>query len=440
MNRIAFPLLALAALGAPLAASVTYVPAAMDTTTGGVHLRSEIWVANPDPLTQGVTTYFIGAGTDGTVRPEGDPPVTFVLGGATALLPTAAPLTRGLLEIGGAPALSTRATIASLSGETVLHRVEMPMLSSRNALDAGATAWLVGLSDDASTSTSVGVINLAKVATTCSASAYGAAGEIYVQNVVFGLPPLTMAQFDDVYALLGQSSVAAGARISITCDQLYWSYALRVAAPGGELEFFAPAVSILASTLTPPSTSQDREFSLPGEFLDCNAGNADFRFDLPFEAEEEFQKVEIQFDVYVSGWDPDKPDGWHTVLWFNNGPDWDQMGAYMNLLPGTNKVKLQSNFGDGTDFQKSPVPGTGEWYHVLWESNLSGEHAFYYKIVRISNGVTVNGALVDNSYTRFFAEPGGFVSLGTQTSDGPESHTYGWKFKDLHVKYFKSGL
>ena len=183
------------------------------------------------------------------------------------------------------------------------------------------------------------------------------------------------------------------------------------------------------------------EFSLPGVFLECNAGNRDFRFNMPFPAEREFEKVEIQFDVYITGWDPTKPDGYHNLLWFQNGPNWNtDMMVYMNVRPQSDVVRVESNQGTGTNYSESPAPPTGEWLHVLWESNLSGIHEFYYRITRLSNGSVVQGQLLENSYSQFIAATDGFLSVGTQSGHGQEATTYGWKFRNLEVKYFESGL
>jgi hypothetical protein len=182
------------------------------------------------------------------------------------------------------------------------------------------------------------------------------------------------------------------------------------------------------------------EFNLPGEFLHSNPSNEGFRVDLPFPAPREFQKVEIQFDVYIAGWDPEKPNGFHNLLWFQNGPSWnDDMMVYMNIRPQANIVRIEANVGNGTEHQESPAPTPGEWYHVLWESNLTGVHQFYYRITRVSNGSVVQGHLLDNSYRHFIAKTNGFLSVGGQPGAGQEANTYGWIFRNLEVKYFESG-
>lgn len=182
------------------------------------------------------------------------------------------------------------------------------------------------------------------------------------------------------------------------------------------------------------------EFNLPGEFLHSNAGNEGFRFDLPFAAEREFQKVEIQFDVYIAGFDPAEPNGYHNLLWFQNGPSWNNdMMVYMNIRPVSDIVRVEANVGNGTVYQESPAPTPGEWYHVLWESNLTGIHQFYYRITRLADGHIVQQQLLDNSYRHFIAATDGFLSVGGQPGTGQEADTIGWIFRDLEVKYFESG-
>ncbi|MEO8276106.1 MAG: hypothetical protein ABI639_07785 [Thermoanaerobaculia bacterium] len=191
----------------------------------------------------------------------------------------------------------------------------------------------------------------------------------------------------------------------------------------------------------PPTNPDIVEFGLPGEFLVSNASNEGFRFDMPFAEEREFQKVEIQFDVFIAGYDASKPNGYHTLLWFQNGPSWnDDMMVYMNIRPQSNTIRIESNVGNDTDFSKSPAPDPGEWYHVLWESNLSGIHQFYYRITRLADGHIVQASLLDNSYRHFIAATDGFLSVGGQPGAGQEADTIGWRFRDLEVKYFVSGL
>ncbi len=208
-----------------------------------------------------------------------------------------------------------------------------------------------------------------------------------------------------------------------------------------DLTLAAPIADIQAFTCDGSDPNPDIvEFSLPGEFLVCDATNEGFRFDLPFAAEREFQKVEIQFDVFIAGYDPTKPNGYHNLLWFQNGPDWNtDMMVYMNIRPQSNVVRVEANVGDGTLNNKSPAPTAGESYHVLWESNLTGIHQFYYRITRLSDGHIVQAALLDNSYRHFVAAADGFLSVGGQPGAGPEADTLGWRFSNLEVKYFVSG-
>ena len=190
-----------------------------------------------------------------------------------------------------------------------------------------------------------------------------------------------------------------------------------------------------------PQPADIVEFSAPGVFLDCTPQNKDYRFFMPFPAEREFEKVEIQFDVYIAGWDPDNPGGYHNLLWFQNGPSWNNdMMVYMNIRPQNNDVRVEANVGNGTESNRTPAPTPGEWYHVLWESNLTGIHQFYYRITRLADGHIVQQKLLDNSYRHFIAATDGFLSVGSQSGSGIEANTYGWKFRNLQVKYFESGL
>ncbi len=449
-TRLRIALLALLALGlvGPASAGVLYVPVAINETVDNVNRNTELWVTNPtDSAVLGFYAYFIPMGTDGTVRdPNVEPPAYFVAPGASVRFNNLVPGGRGMLEIEGSPELIVTAKLVSraIGFGVDPEPVDLPVVSQRNLIEAGGSAWLLGFEKQGTYRYSnLGVNNLGQQTTNCTVDVRQADGLLIVQNVSFQVPALTLLQFEDAFSLLGLSNVAWGARVRISCDQPFWTYASVYDTRTGGIQAHAPAITPSQSTLEKPIENGGEEppppppvdpdatvFSLPGNFLTCNScGN--WQFDMPFGSTRRFRKIVIDFDVWAKQWDGNRSNGFHCVFWLNNGQSWSNMMGYLNSKGTQGRMTFQVNYGVGKETNQTPGMQLGTWYHVHYEYDMI-EGVVWYELrngssVRTSGGYTTSANDVNTSKM--------FIQFGTQIAEGPESRTPGWKWSDFTAQF-----
>ncbi|HEV2844991.1 MAG TPA: hypothetical protein VG477_09105, partial [Thermoanaerobaculia bacterium] len=286
MRKMFLAISALLALGtaSPALAGNVYIPV-LDRA-GAV---TEVWIANSGLQERRYATWFIAAGTDGSVRPPVPVTRTIVLGGRTTRVSgITTPGQIGLLEIDAAPQLAIDARLRNPnSGEAPLLYTDVPVISSANALAANATAHLLGLGrSNAGAFTDLGVVNLARQVAQCSVSFYRASGSQIGGTATVDVAPLSLRNFGDALGLLGESQ-AADARAAVTCDRQFYAYA-GVFDPGTtSLSFAEPAgtgVSTLGSgggPTTPPPAGNAIVFTRDGSIHTPANGNESSSFFVP---------------------------------------------------------------------------------------------------------------------------------------------------------------
>lgn len=438
--------IALSALAAaPLAAGPIYLPIGLHETDGGYVRNTDIWVTNPDTVTQGFVVRYIAQLANGTTRTQGDETGPYYVGAGetkrySELIPAGF---RGLLEIDGAAMLEFNGmlTTRGLQG-AIAHESEIPLLTQVDLAPAGGSLWLQAWErSGTTTTTNLGIVNLSQVAAHCTVDVRQKDGLLIVQGVGLDLAPLTVVQFDDALGILGQTTVQAGARARVSCNQTFWAYSSVYDDQSGGVDFIEPSSSIGSSTLVQPAgppggggggTEPDAVvFTLPGEFLNCapcdhwnyhmNTGGA------------EFTKIIMDFDVHVGRWDSHRPSGFHNVVWIQNGGSWGNMIAYLNSKGSQGRMTFQVNDGVGQENNQSPGMQTDTDYHIRYEYNLV-DHFVRYQIFQ--NGTQRTRGEYAISHGVHSIRPSGFfAAFGGQSAAGPEAATPGWRFSNLVAQF-----
>jgi hypothetical protein len=448
LRRLTLVLLATAfAAALPAFAGTIYVPVVLNSDSpGGFHRQTEVWATNSQESINGYYTYFIPSFADGTVRTT-ERGLDFLGPFETKQLTNlAAPGATGMLELDGAPAIHFSARIATYDAQqNLVDAVEVPIISSENLEPAGRTIYVQGWEKvGADRVTNVGFANLAQAQNHCTVDLRQRDGLLIVQGVQLTLPALTQVQFDDALSLLGLNAVEAGAKASVVCDQPFWVYASIYDNDNGEVHLSSPAASIAYSTLEVPSAPAGgggggggepgaTVFELPGTYLACNSNNTGWSYTMNLGHTKSFTKVIVDFDVYISGWDPHKQDGWHQLLWLQeDAQHWDQMYGYLNATgPTQYKIILETQIG-GADRQVKNENLTGKTVHVNYTYD-TGSRTNSYRISQNGNTL-INGGYGIPLHS--IQTDGMFLAQGTWYADsGPEATTFGWKFSNLRVQY-----
>ncbi len=428
-----------ALLARPVAAGVLYVPA-VHKLQDNVAIRTEVWATNPS-LNQvlGFFAHFIPSLQDGTQR-SGERPVYFVGPGESVRFSNLVPPgQQGMLEIEGSPDLLLSARLAvdvvGQGGEP--EPEEIAMIGSSNLLAANSEAWIHGLGKNGSQRYSnVGLMNLGHQAARCKVDARRADGLLLVQNVQVSLPPLTHAQFDDVFSLLQLSTVSDGAWLRWTCDQPFWAYGSIYNTATLSTQFLRPTWQPKRSSLLKPGdrTPPAVVFELPGEFLVSNAHNHGWRFNMPFGQTRAFRRVALVFDVYVAGWDPNLPNGFHCLFWLQHSLRWEHNLGYLNSRGIQNEMVFQVNATGGEWIERYQAPGVqiGNSYRVYYEYNTDEDYVTY-EIYRGSTFVVgtvyqINVGPILTSYS--------LIEFGSQIDEGPEAITPNWRFSNFRIEWY----
>lgn len=189
--------------------------------------------------------------------------------------------------------------------------------------------------------------------------------------------------------------------------------------------------------LEEPAVPGSVVFELPGNFLTCQ-GCGNWQYDMPMGQTRQFSRVEIDFDVFVAGWDVNRPGGFHCIFWLNNGVRWQDMMGYMNTRGTGNRTVFQVNgpLGSpiGVERYASPTVEIGKTYHVHYEYDTV-ENAAWYEIrdasgnLRVSDviGLPPNSGPITTSYT--------FIQFGSQPGGAVESLTEGWRWFDFKAVF-----
>lgn len=429
----------------PAGAGVVYVPAAVHEIQGNVVIRTEVWATNPSMSeVLGFFSLFLPSLQDGTQR-EGERPVHFVGPGQSVRFSNLVPPgQRGMLELEGSPdlLLSARLVVDVIGQDGEPEPEEIPLIGSAERLAANSEAWIQALGKNGNQRyANVGLLNLGHEPATCRVDLRRADGLLLVQNVEARLPALSHVQFDDAFSLLQLTNVADGAWLKWTCDQPFWAYGSLYNLNNRSTQFMKPSIQPKKSSLLKPGEviidEPEVVYELPGTYLISGPNNHDWFFYMPAVHGRVFRKIKMQFDVYVGGWDPNIPNGFHCLFWLqNNFFRWDLMLGYLNSRGTQNTMVFQVNYTGYGDIERYQGPGLqiGGTYRVFYEYNAP-EGFVAYAIYQGSNYVT--GVSYPLEVASVAMTNDVFISFGTQIADGPEARTYGWRFSDFKIEWFE---
>ncbi len=204
---------------------------------------------------------------------------------------------------------------------------------------------------------------------------------------------------------------------------------------GGNISVGTEAACIEGINDPPPTGTVT--FELPGTFLTCRRC-ANWQYDMPFAEYRQFARVVVDFEVSITTWDPDRPNGFHCIFWLNNGQQWQDMMAYMNSRGTQNRVVFQSNgpLGNpiGVETYSSPGLAEGQTYRVHYEYDTIAK-VVGYEIRTLSGQVHVadfvdlpsDVGLLGTSYT--------FIQFGSQPGGPVESLTEGWSWSNFRAQF-----
>lgn len=436
-------ILLLATAAAPAFAGKVYVPVVQ--RAGGSH-ATEVWLSNAGAQERRYEASFLAADTDGTL-PRTPIVRTVVVGGRTVRLVNPGPAgTTGLLEVDAAQQIQIDARVASTPSGGATTHTRVPVISSDNALPAGATVYLLGLARTNNGGFSdLGVVNLGSQTAQCAVTFTRADGTGIGQAVNVSVLPLSLRHFSDALGILGESQ-AADARVQVSCDKTFFAYAAVFSS--SQLTFATPAASG-ASTLgggtTPPPPPPPGEaivFTSPGVVHAPTPSNAVRALVVPVTQALSLRRFTVEFDVIPGPWTATKPDGSHNLIWIYRGKYRGNTIANLNAFgPARNVVRINQNVdlaaGRITTDEKAIVLTQGITYRVKSVHDAENQQV----TTTISSGgqtlITLQHAATARDRILRIPAVGFNVQFGhtaAQAAGGAEFPSYGWTYRDLRIE------
>lgn len=424
-------LCALLAGVAPAMAGEVYVPFASNRSVNGTTYQTKVWVTNTSAAARRFAVRFISQNVNGTQGADTGTELNVPAGG-TLLLGSVAPNGAiGMLEVAGAPQLVVNARVDAIGANgAILSSTNVPVVAGGNVIKANSTAHIQGLERTGrGTLSDFGLMNLSNAAAQCTIKAWRSNATQISQTSVVALVPLSVRHFDNVLGLLGEETVS-DARVEVTCDKQFFTYAA-VFEPGGpETNFVTPSYAMDSDLVSGVgSTPGAVVVEMPGLFFQARLGDSFKQIDIPLVEGTRYKKATVEFDLYVEKF----PTGIFAGVTALRRTD---RTLFYGLVVRGGRSKAILDMGVDDDI----VDGnSGPWkertnYHLIFEyDTVTGMLTF--KTIRNGELVeTLRGPINHHDLSK----NGKIVRVDfgmTGVADGAYFPPIGWKYSNLKVTF-----
>lgn len=430
-------LAALSVAGAAQAGTV-YIPVPGNATVGTASYQVQVAVANAGTQTVNLKQVLLPTDTDGTQRTN-PPGTTQILAGRTTVLQPGATF-KGLLEISGDSTVSYTVRLAG-SGPGRMG-VYLPAITSSNAVPAGQTAMLQGLLSGSGRSADLDLVNLAPVASQCTATLIQTDGTVIGTPAVFSLKPLSHRAITNIFS----GGSASEVRAAVTCTGNFFAFALVSDAATGEITYVGPAGSGTSTLTVPgqPGACPDGAtcFDAKGIVHQPTPANPVHRVQFPAPAGIA-KRLRMSLDVTVGPWYPNDPMGKHLIYWFVVNRNFDMAGMLYFRGP-TASTALVRHGMELTHPQKFKIEKPfaaviGHTYHCDNDYDMAGR-VYTVTVTDLTTGqvaVTLTGVPNVSSFP-LKATDNFLIDMGFPEGVNPdEVPSFGWTYANVHLEVYQ---
>lgn len=429
----------------PAHAGFVYVPVLDRNGPSGSTHATEVWLSNSGTQERRYGVLFIPANANGTQRPSPSVKGTVLPLRTNKLVGVSSPGSPGLLEVEAGTQVVVHARMANSPASGFAGATEVPVISSDNALTAGAVAHLQGLFRDTfGAYTDLEVVNLETQPASCELRFFRADGTQVGGAATVSVQPLSMRHFGDVFSVLGAPSLS-DARAQVSCNRIFFAFAPVFNPARTLLTFVTPSASG-ASTLPGPAGPGPAPgaivFERTGQVHAPTAGNEVRIINVPVSQPLTLSRFIAEWDVVPGPWTASKPDGNHNLIWIHRGKYRSNTLANVNTFgPPRSEIKNSQNLDMAARaLTTQQVPMTfqaGVSYHLRYVYDATTNKI---NLTVTSGGATVatfemNGSALNQRIT--VPATGLIVQFGhtaAQAAEGIEFPTYGWTYSNLRIE------
>jgi hypothetical protein len=423
-------------------AGIVYAPSPGLAPVGGSTYEVQISITNTAAAASDVKQALLATNTDGTQRPT--PPTTVtVQAGRTAVVKPGSSF-RGLVELNGGGDLRYSARLTGTGPGRL--GVYLPVITAENAISGGKTAYLQGLLGGSGRTADLTLLNLASTASQCTASLFRADGTLLAGPVTVSMKPLSHQAISDVFS--GGSAVDA--RVTVSCTQNFFTYALISDAATGEVTYVGPAGSSGTGTTPPPATCPTGAtcFDAKGIVHQPTPAHRVQRVTFPAPAGTA-TRLRMSLDVTVGPWYAADPAGKGLIYWFVVNRNFDMFGTlYFRGPDPAHPAQVQSEalLRHGLELthpQKLKIEQpfsaqVGHTYHVEEDYDLKNG-ALTVTITDTTTG-QIGVQLVGVPNLRAWSFKAGdtfLIDMGFPGTNVDEVPTDGWTYANVHVEVYQ---
>jgi hypothetical protein len=429
--------LLLAVLGTAAAAhaGTVYVPSPGPGTLAGSSYEVQVSVSNAGAAASDVKHVLLANDTDGTARPTPPTTVTVAAGRSAVVKPGAA--FRGLFELTGGDDLRYSARLVGTGPGRL--GIYLPVITSDNLIAAGKATSLQGLISGSGRATDLTLVNVAQLASQCTASLLRADGTAVVAPVTIALKPLSSLTIKDIFA----GGAATEARVNVSCTREYFAFALLSDAATGEIAYVGPAgngSSLLRvpgqGAVCPPTAVC---FDTKGVVHQPSTATPVKRV-IYTPTRGAYSKIHMTMDVTIGPWSTVDPSALHMLFWLVKDRNFNMFGYASFRGPDQNLALLRHGIGL-THPQKLKIvqpftPQLGKTYRLDYTYDTKTP----FLELAIYDGTTVVQRLTGQPNVGSFSFGSGeniVIDMGFPGTAPDEAPTFGWVYRDLHLELFK---
>ena len=438
MKKALLALCLLVFAAAPAWSGTVYVTLAVNDDVEGSSYLTEVRFHNDSSESATASYLFLPEAMDGTVADRENGFTEIEINGRTTmalddLVPVGA---RGILEIRADETVAINARLKGTAPDgTAFAGVEIPVVTSDNAIEPGDTALLSGLRRRVdSARTDFYLLNLAIEPANCAVEVLRRGGA-RITEVMLSMPALSTSPFLDTLGLLGEVNTG-DATIAVTCDQLTYPFATINDLETAHVIYVTPSGKG-TSTLDPFPEFEcpaDALINEPGTFHAPTDGNERRTFMIDSEAGQ-FEELQLTMEFTMGGWDRNS-SGNHAIFWLNRTPVWrSNVFAYFNAFgPNRNELKYFTNVGlpqgeEKTDSSRTELK-EGKTYTVEFLYSTSSRLAEV--VVSLKGGAQVARTELVPTVRNIQSTGEWMLVFGHSTDEaGKEVPTYGWRYSNL---------
>lgn len=347
----------------------------------------------------------------------------------------------GLVVIEGTVASSVQARIESIHGKRIFH-TGVPVIFSTNRLAAGGAAYLNGLTGGHRDVVALDLSNLSRTKARCGLDFLREDRSVIGTITGLEVPALSTRSFEHAFGL---GLLPGTMSLKVSCDQVFYAYAVGIDRETREVSFALPADKAEAfryeRRAVTPSDKRTIVVTRDGQFHFATRKDPKGKIDLQVPGEIVLKQVKAEFDFTVGPWSKRQINGNHGLLWLHRGRFRPHTVANVNAQgPKKDGVKINQNLDLPTPPAVTSRVGSlklerGKTYHaeIVYDAPASS------LVLRVSqNGNLLRTLVVAGTAKNGeipVSEKGLFAEFGHLLNQHlPEVASIGWRYSNFRAE------